>query len=192
VRVEETTYYLEMSDPGELLPSPAPRDDVEVRQARIPCAELNRYFYTAVGGDWYWIDRLGWTLDQWREHVRRPEHRTWVLYVSGTPAGYFELEGKAGADIEIAHFGLLPQFVGQGLGAYLLTEATRQAWQQGASRVWVHTSSFDHPRALGNYQARGFRLYQERVSPKELPEQAPGPWPGARRRPEPPPASDVP
>jgi hypothetical protein len=25
--------------------------------------------------------------------------------------------------------------------------------------VWLHTSSFDHPQALANYLARGFRVY---------------------------------
>jgi GNAT superfamily N-acetyltransferase len=91
-----------------------------------------------------------------------------VLYVSGTPAGYFELSGEPGSDIEIAYFGLIPQLVGQGLGAYLLTEATRRAWEKKATRVWVHTSSLDHPAALPNYRARGFRLFKEEVSFKEL------------------------
>ncbi len=178
MRAKEITYYLEMTDPGNLRPSTAPRDDVELKQAAIPCPELNRFFYTAVGGDWYWIDRLKWTYDQWFEYVSRPEHETWVLCASGTPAGYFELEGKPGSDIEIAYFGLLPQFVGKGLGGYLLTEAARRAWRKGATRVWVHTSSFDHPNALPCYRARGFRLFKEEASYKELPDQPPGASPG--------------
>ncbi len=27
------------------------------------CPELNRFFYKAIGGDWYWIDRLPWTYE---------------------------------------------------------------------------------------------------------------------------------
>ena len=52
--------------------------------------------------------------------------------------------------VEIAFFGLLPQFIGKGLGGYLLSEAIRKAWDLDASRVWVHTCTLDHPRALGN------------------------------------------
>ncbi|MER0684083.1 GNAT family N-acetyltransferase, partial [Pseudomonas aeruginosa] len=26
---------------------------------------------------------------------------------------------------------------------------------------WVHTCTFDHPAALGNYQARGFRIFKQ-------------------------------
>jgi hypothetical protein len=35
-----------------------------------------------------------------------------------------------------------------------------RAWDWGATRVWVHTCSLDHPSALANYQARGMRLYR--------------------------------
>jgi len=157
-----------MTDPAELRASRVVRDDLELRQAKIPSPQLNRFFYTAVGADWHWVDRLPWTLDQWQQYAARPELETWVLDVSGTPAGYFELNGEPGSDIEIASFGLIPQFLGQGLGAYLLTEATRRAWEKKATRVWVHTSSLDHPNALLNYLARGFRLFKQEVSFKEL------------------------
>jgi GNAT superfamily N-acetyltransferase len=83
-----------------------------------------------------------------------------VAYFSGTPAGYFELEKDKG-NVEIAYFGLLPQFIGQGIGGYLLTRAVEQAWQMSAERVWVHTYTLDHPNALSNYQARGFRIFKQ-------------------------------
>lgn len=180
MRAKEITYYLEMMHPGDLRPSTSPRDDTELRQAKIRCPELNRFLYTAVGGDWYWVDRLKWSYSRWLEYLSFPEHETWVLYVSGTPAGYFELDGQPGSDIEIAYFGLLPQFVGEGLGGYLLTAAVRRAWEKGARRVWVHTSSFDHPNALPAYRARGFSLFKEEESCKELPDHPPGVWPGTR------------
>jgi ribosomal protein S18 acetylase RimI-like enzyme len=174
---QEITYYLEMTDPSQLLPSVVQSGDVELKRAELACPELNRFFYTAVGGDWYWVDRLPWTYDQWLQYLHRPGQETWVIYLSGTPAGYFELQGEAGADVEVASFGLLPQFVGQRLGGHLLTEAIRRAWQKGAARVWLHTSSLDHPSALANYRARGLRLFKEEISPKELPDRPLGRWP---------------
>ena len=83
----------------------------------------------------------------------------WVLTVEGEPAGYFELR-RNGTDIEIAYFGLLPAFTGRGLGAHLLTEAVEQAWAAGATRVWLHTSTLDHPAALPNYLKRGFTIFK--------------------------------
>lgn len=177
----ETTYYLEMTSPEELIPAREPEVPVTIQHARVPLPELNRFLYTAVGGDWWWIDRLGWTWEDWSAQLARPGYETWVAFVEGTPAGYFELEGTTGGDVELVFFGLLPAFVGRGIGGHLLTAAVRRAWEKGARRVWVHTSSFDHPAALTNYQARGFRLVRAEESVKELPAEPPGPWPGANR-----------
>jgi GNAT superfamily N-acetyltransferase len=178
---KEITYYLEMYSPENLRapgkPLPLP---IAVKRSEIPCPEWNRFFYTAIGGDWFWVDRLGWTYDEWKAHVTREDVETWVAFTDGTPVGYFELEGAAGGDVEIAYFGILPQFAGMGVGGHLLAAAVRQGWAKPAKKVWVHTSSFDDPRALQNYLARGFKLVREEISLKDLPDVTPGPWPGAR------------
>src|SRR4051795_11149957 len=111
-----TTYHLEMTDPADLLPKRSDRGDVEVRRAEVPSPELNRFLYAAVGGDLYWVDRLAWTYRRWLDYLDRPGLQTWVAYLAGTPAGYGELEAQPGGDVEIAYFGLLPQFLGRGLG----------------------------------------------------------------------------
>jgi GNAT superfamily N-acetyltransferase len=168
-----------MLDPAWLRPVVRPSPDVEVRRAEIPCPELNRYLYTAAGGDWYWIDRLPWPYARWLEYLSRPELETWVAYRSGTPAGYFELEAQPASSVELAYFGLLPRFIGRGLGGALLTATVERAWAMGARRVWVHTCSLDHPSALSAYQARGFRVFDVVHTEEDLPERSPGPWPGA-------------
>lgn len=179
MRIRVVTSYLEMTDPNDLKPAKPGQVEMDVRQAVIPSPELNRFLYTAVGGDWYWIERLGWSYDRWLAWLDRPELETWVGYVSGTPAGYFELEHLPDTGVEIVYFGLLPRFVGQGLGGALLTAAVEKAWRLHPKRVWLHTCTLDHPRAVANYQARGFRLYKEDATEMELPDASPGPWPGA-------------
>jgi hypothetical protein len=47
--------------------------------------------------------------------------------------------------------------------------------------VWLHTCSLDGPHALANYRARGFEVYDEKVTRVELAAEPPGPWPGAGR-----------
>ena len=182
MRTEVFTYHLEMLAPQQMRPAMASVADLEISRALIPCPELNRFFYTSVGGNWYWIDRLVWSYAQWMKYLDRPELETWVGYQSGSPFGYFELEKQEGENIEIAYFGLLPQFIGKGLGGVLLTAAVDRAWQIGASRVWVHTCTLDGPFALKNYQARGFRLFKEEREWMTLPDKPPGPWPGAEPR----------
>ncbi|HZP83846.1 MAG TPA: GNAT family N-acetyltransferase [Chthonomonadaceae bacterium] len=168
-----------MTDPADLRPSQATGPEMVIQQAEIACPEFNRFLYTAVGGNWYWTFWLGRTYQQWMDFLNRPEVETWVGYVQGTPAGYFELEKQPEANVEIVHFGLLPRFIGQGLGGRLLTRAIQRAWEMGARRVWVHTCTLDGPAALSNYQARGLRLYKQEVREEEIPDQPPGPWPGA-------------
>lgn len=180
MHTEITTWHLEMLSPAELRPSRAEVPGLEIRQARIPSPELNRFFYTAVGGDWFWVDRLSWTYAEWLRFLDRPEVETWVASLEGTPAGYFELERQPEGNVEILYFGLLPRFIGRGLGGRLLTRAVERAWEMAASRVWLNTCSLDGPAALPAYQARGFRVFKEVRWARDLPDETPGPWPGAR------------
>ncbi|MCB0193060.1 MAG: GNAT family N-acetyltransferase [Anaerolineae bacterium] len=167
--IEITTYYLEMTNRQQHRPKEKNNPNFEVREACISLPEMNRFFYTTVGKDLYWTDRLNWTIEQWAAWVERPELRTWVGYLSGTPAGYFELEAQPDDTIELAYFGLLSRFTGQGLGGYFLTQAIEQAWAMDAARVWVHTCTLDHTSALANYKARGFTLYDQQVHMHHVP-----------------------
>lgn len=90
--------------------------------------------------------------------------------------GYFQLafrEADGGPDVEVAYFGLLPEWFGRGWGGWLLSVAVSTAWQQGAARVWLHTCTLDHPAALANYEARGFRRYDTHVETRRLREAGP-------------------
>ena len=177
-RVSVTRWFLEMTSPGQLRRSPVPQPAPRIARAEIPSPALNRFLYTSVGGPWHWRDRLPWTWDRWKQWLDRPELQTWVMYVSGTPAGYVELE-KQGEDVEIAYFGITPEFIGRKLGGHLLSVGLARAWDMGARRVWVHTCTLDHPQALANYQARGMTVYKEETVLKDVGE-TPGPWPGAQ------------
>ena len=158
-----TTWYLEMLHRNDLRAPGPPALDARVERMQQPSYERNRSLYMEVGGPWFWVDRLSWSEDQWRAWVERPEVETLVLYVGDQIAGYVELEAQAGENVEVAYFGLLQEFIGRGLGGYLLSVGVQHGWDMGATRVWVHTCSLDGPHALSNYQARGFRVYDEKT-----------------------------
>ena len=178
-----TTWFLEQRDPSQLRRARVPEPAPDFVRAELPSPALNRFLYSSVGGNWHWIDRLSWSWERWMQWLDRPAVQTWVMYVSGTPAGYVELE-KAGDDVEIAYFGMAPQFIGRKLGGHLLSLGIEKAWAMDAKRVWVHTCSLDHPAALANYRARGMTLYREEIITKDVGE-TPGPWPGAGVPPRP-------
>ncbi len=92
MRRQVTTTYPEMIDRKASQPARAITTPFDLVRAEIPCPELNRFLYTAVGADWVWYSRLPWDYAQWLAYLDRPELETWVAYVSGTPAGYLEVE----------------------------------------------------------------------------------------------------
>jgi GNAT superfamily N-acetyltransferase len=180
------TTYLEQRSPTRLRPAALPGTPPEIVRVEIPAPEFGRFLYATVGGDWHWRDRLPWTREQWLAHLSRPRVETWVAYLQGTPAGYFELDGSSTSDVEIAYFGLMPGFLGRGLGGYLLTAALRQAWSLAdrwpaadVTRVWVHTCSLDAPGALPNYRARGLTVYRTEETEEDVPGSPPGSWPAS-------------
>lgn len=179
VRVKVITTYLEMRSRSQILPAQA--TELTLMESLRPCPEFQRFLYTAVGADWYWLDRIRWTYQRWLDYLSDDHIRVWVGYVQGTPAGYFELSQQTDRSAKIEYFGLLPQFMGQGHGGHLLTLALKTAWTLTDQRVWVHTNSIDGPHALKNYQARGLKIYDRQEHIFDLPQHPHGPWPGARR-----------
>ena len=92
----------------------------------------------------------------------------WILSWDGDLAGFFELRTEEDGAVEIALFGLVPKVQGKGFGKHLLTGAAETAWAIGATRVWLHTCTLDHPAALPNYLARGFREFKQETYEAQL------------------------
>ncbi|MEY9843534.1 GNAT family N-acetyltransferase [Streptacidiphilus sp. MAP5-3] len=189
---EVTTWHLAQPSPDALpaTPVPAPEGlDLTVVRAELIGPEFARFLYTAVGGAWHWTDRLGWDYRRWADWLAKDGLETWVAWVSGTPAGYVQLEPhreERAGEVEVAYFGLLPAFIGRGLGGHLLDVGLRRAWDLAdrhlalppTRRVTVHTCSLDGPAALGNYRARGFELVRTETTVQPV-GAVPGPWPGS-------------
>ena len=155
------TTYLEMRSRDQLRPKRADAR-FEVREQRRGDWQFNRDLYLRVGKQWDWTEKRPWTADQWKEYATAPELRTFAGYYDDALAGYYELCRDKEGGIEIAYFGLLPDWIGRALGGALLTSAIEGAWRMepNPSRVWVHTCNRDHPQALANYQARGMIVYK--------------------------------
>ena len=130
---------------------------------REPCPpDRYRRLYKEVGEQWFWHDRLEWSDVELAAHLAGPNVGVWEITAAGgtKSAGYFELQRHDDGSVEIAYFGLMPEFIGQGLGGWMLGRAVEEAWAMGAKRVWLHTCTLDSDRALPNYLARGFQPYR--------------------------------
>ena len=178
--VPVTVTWLEMRSPDRRSPAPGVVEPTAILRAERPTISFYRYLYGTVGADWNWFMRRRLSDAELAAIIHDDRVEVFVLYVRGVPAGYVELDRRVEGEVEIAYFGLIPEYVGRGFGRYLLDWGLGRAWSYRPGRVWLHTCSLDHPRALGVYQSAGLEVYDRTVEhePVEhllfLPGAAPG------------------
>jgi GNAT superfamily N-acetyltransferase len=165
--VDVTVYYLEMRTPSPRT-VPPPREGLTVVQAKRPTLAFYRFLYRTVGQDYHWSSRGKLPDADLARVLADPRNELYVLYDNGTPAGFAELDRPPGNEVEIAQFGLMPEFIGQGLGKYFLGWVLEKAWSYHPSRVWLHTCTLDHPAAVPNYQKAGLVIYRQQLIQREI------------------------
>jgi GNAT superfamily N-acetyltransferase len=84
---------------------------------------------------------------------------------SGEALGICEFDRTDFPQIELQNFGLIPRAQGRGLGPWLLASSLQREWKTGATRIWLHTDTWDHPAALAVYKRAGFKVYAVREEP---------------------------
>ena len=165
--VDVTVYYLEMLAPAHRA-LPAARDGLTVLHVQSPSVPYYRSLYDAVGKDFNWLSRRKMSDEALAAIIGDPRNELHVLHVDGTPAGFAELDRRQPDEIELTQFGLMPAFIGQGLGKWFLRWAIDKAWCYEPKRLWLHTCTRDHPAALPNYLKSGFVVFQQATVRREL------------------------
>lgn len=162
--VEVTVTYLEMTSPEQRHGGVQGRAErTAILRAERPTISFYRYLYNTVGADWHWYERRDLSDEELAAIIHHPGVEVYVPYVYGVPAGFVELNRCVENEVEIAYFGLIPDFIGRGLGPWLLDWAIGHAWGYHPRRVWLHTCTLDHPKALSVYQRAGLRVYDRKV-----------------------------
>ena len=153
--------FLEINSIKKLNRSKSPGPNFKIDQVDPPDFQLNKFFYKQIGKNHRWIDRLVWGDKKWIEYVENPRVKTFVLKDNNNLVGYYETIRDIDNDYsEIAYFGILQEYFGKKCGGYLLSEAIKKLFEDGNSRVWLHTCSLDHENAIKNYLARGMRVFK--------------------------------
>ena len=149
--------YLEMTArPTRSFAVPS-RPRTALLQAENMPVHFYRYLYENIGKAHHWYVRRVMEDVQIAEIIHSAATRIDVLYADGSPAGFYELDlRELPRSVEIAYFGILPDFQGMCLGKWFLNCAIQTAWDQNPEKVVVHTNTLDHPAALSLYQKLGF------------------------------------
>jgi ribosomal protein S18 acetylase RimI-like enzyme len=152
-----TITYLEMTTPPQDAPPHPPAGQrVALMRAERPPVSFYRFLYNTIGTPWLWWERRALDDGALARVIQDDRVEIYVLYVDGVPAGYAELDRRGEPEIDLAYFGIMPEYIGRGFGRYLLSSAIHMAWAYAPDKLTVNTNTLDHPRALPLYQKVGF------------------------------------
>ena len=156
--------YLEIKSLESLKEVKKPSSNYSVNLVNPKDFQLNKYFYKKIDKNCQWTDRLVWNDLNWTNYISDEKLFTYILKDKEEIAGYFELIfNKDLKEAEIVYFGILEEYMGKQLGGYLLSEAIKNSFLMGSSRLWVHTCSLDHKNALNNYISRGMKIFKSEI-----------------------------
>jgi GNAT superfamily N-acetyltransferase len=152
--------FLEMHARPPMRPDPDLPTPGEL--VRLGPDEIERYLaiYRRLGHRWMWFSRLVMRREQVAAIIADPGTQAWCLTRDGEDIGLLELDFRQEGRCEIAFFGLVEKATGQGIGRWMMNRALKLAWSPPVSRVWVHTCTFDDPRAVAFYQRSGFEIFK--------------------------------
>ena len=119
--------------------------------------------YRAVGRDYIWNYRPGQSIQEIEQLLKSIDSRLCYLYLNDRIVGLAELDVSNRRDVELVHFGLIPEFLNQGIGKLFLNNIIYEVWNSGVDRMWLSTCSLDHPKAIRFYQSAGFNIFKTRM-----------------------------
>ncbi|WP_279478910.1 GNAT family N-acetyltransferase [Aureimonas sp. SK2] len=120
--------------------------------------------FRRVGQDYLWLTRLFMTREALEATLASPTTEVFGERVNGRLEGLLELDWSEGGGIcEIKYFGVTAARQATGAARRLMNHAIRTAFSKGATRLWLHTNTMDHPRALAFYARSGFKAVAQEV-----------------------------
>ena len=147
--------YMERTEPPDNRALSAPAKTSFTQETGISVSTYRKKVLQ-VGEDWLWWERVVLDDDELRQSIEDAGTEFHFLRVAGKFAGFVEHYKSAEDARAIRYFGLMPDFIGCGLGGYMMRALIFAAWRPGLKRITLDTCDLDHPGALGFYHHHGF------------------------------------
>ena len=154
-KLADVVTYLERTEPPSGAPVPLPAG-LAVKRLEAPAPDWYRTLFRRIGEDWLWTSVLVMSEAALAARLADPATEILVIEKAGATIGLAELDRHEPRSVEIVLFGVVPQATGTGAAHLLMDAALRRAFAPGVERVWLHTCTFDHPRAVPFYRRAGF------------------------------------
>lgn len=158
---ETTVTHLDMHAEPRLPTVATPPGKFALMRVEKPPVHFYRYLYNTIGRDYFWVSRRNLSDEALCTIIHNDDVEIYVLWLNGAPVGFTEIDFRMMPDADLCFLGIMPEFIGKGIGRFLLCEAIRIAWSRGPERLTVQTCTLDHPRALRLYQRHGFNAYAQ-------------------------------
>lgn len=142
-----------------------PREDelaVEERPgwsfARIERPEIDWYvdLLRRVGSNHLWYQRLIQSPEEIAEKIAGPTTVVHALLVDGRAEAIAEMDVSQENAAELVYFGVTPGLVGTGAARFMMARLLAFAFSLPIDRLWLHTNTIDHPKAMAFYRRFGF------------------------------------
>ena len=148
--------YMERTAVPENGTPPAPAGVTFALEANIGL-DAYRQLHREVGEEWLWWERICFDDAALGALLSDPATEIFILRADERWAGFVELDRSDTKAPAIRYFGLLPEFIGQRLGSYMMESLLHQAWRPVVRRVTLDTCDLDHPAAVPFYRRQGFK-----------------------------------
>lgn len=161
-----TVTFLEMHEKPSTEPEQIPGTEFILHQKPI---DVNRYreYYYGVGEKHNWLDRMVMHDEELSQKINADNIEIFLFKVNNETAGYIEFI-KDQKFTEILYFGLMPAFIGKGLGKYFLQWVIAKAWSYNPEWIQLNTCTLDHPNALPNYKKAGFKEVRTEIQERRV------------------------
>jgi GNAT superfamily N-acetyltransferase len=90
-----------------------------------------------IGAPYRWPSE-SWGQAQWSDYLADPAREYWIVRHTGEVAGLGEFQLQGGGSLEITTFGLVPEYVGQGIGGTAGMPSRSCCSRRGATTVSPH------------------------------------------------------
>jgi GNAT superfamily N-acetyltransferase len=165
----------------EMFGAPPPRavpDGHPFTLARWTRPDPARYLalYRKVGENWLWFSRTAMGEAALAAIIHDPRVEVFALVRGEEEIGLLELDFRDPDSAEIAYFGVVESFEGTSAARFMMGEGLARVWSRRPAprRLFVHTCTLDHPRAVAFYQRSGFTPYKRAVEIADDPRLSPG------------------
>lgn len=158
--IKSPVTYLEMTSNPQI-------EDIKINGYEFvleenPDVDIYIDVYREIGRDYIWNYRPGQKKEEIEKIIKSSITKLFYLLKDNKIVGIAECDFTNPQDIEVVHFGLLPNEVNKGLGKNFFQKLLNTLWQYNPKRLHLSTCGMDHPKAINFYKNAGFIIYKEK------------------------------